>query len=61
MSENGGYILWVRRGLGEFAGWVNAFNCIASNLCDLPTYPVLFARSVYMVFPIIYIRNEIAM
>ncbi|DAZ99298.1 TPA: hypothetical protein N0F65_005466 [Lagenidium giganteum] len=43
IDENGGYILWVRRGLGEYAGWVNAFNCIASNVCDLPTYPVLFA------------------
>lgn len=42
IDENGGYILWVRRGLGEYAGWVNAFNSIASNVCDLPTYPVLF-------------------
>ncbi|CAH0481212.1 unnamed protein product [Peronospora belbahrii] len=42
IDENGGYIVWVRRGLGEYAGWVNAFNCIASNVCDLPTYPVLF-------------------
>lgn len=46
IDENGGYILWVRRGLGEYAGWVNAFNCIASNVCDLPTYPVLFASYV---------------
>lgn len=44
IDENGGYILWVRRGLGEYAGWVNAFNSIASNVCDLPTYPVLFCR-----------------
>lgn len=47
IDENGGYILWVRRGLGEYAGWVNAFNSIASNVCDLPTYPVLFCRCVY--------------
>lgn len=46
ISENGGYILWVRRGLGQYAGWVNAFNCIASNACDLPTYPVLFCSYV---------------
>ena len=46
ISENGGYILWVRRGLGQYAGWVNAFNCIASNVCDLPTYPVLFCSYV---------------
>lgn len=46
IDENGGYILWVRRGLGEFAGWVNAFNSIASNVCDLPTYPVLFCSYV---------------
>ncbi|CAI5744767.1 unnamed protein product [Peronospora destructor] len=46
IDENGGYILWVRRGLGQYAGWVNAFNCIASNICDLPTYPVLFCSYV---------------
>ncbi|TYZ57249.1 hypothetical protein PybrP1_008806 [[Pythium] brassicae (nom. inval.)] len=46
IDENGGYILWVRRGLGEYAGWVNAFNSIASNVCDLPTYPVLFCSYV---------------
>jgi amino acid transporter len=46
IDENGGYILWVRRGLGEFAGWINSFNCIASNVCDLPTYPVLFCSYV---------------
>uniref|UniRef100_A0AAV1TW27 Amino acid transporter n=1 Tax=Peronospora matthiolae TaxID=2874970 RepID=A0AAV1TW27_9STRA len=46
ISENGGYILWVRRGLGQYAGWANAFNCIASNVCDLPTYPVLFCSYV---------------
>ena len=50
MDENGGYILWVRRGLGEFAGWINAFNAIASNICDLPTYPVLFASYVSAYF-----------
>lgn len=46
IDENGGYVLWVRRGLGEYAGWVNAFNSIASNVCDLPTYPVLFCSYV---------------
>lgn len=46
IDENGGYILWVRRGLGQYAGWVNAFNSIASNVCDLPTYPVLFCSYV---------------
>lgn len=43
MDENGGYILWVKRGLGDFAGFMNAFNSMACNLCDLPTYPVLFS------------------
>eukprot|EP00499_Haloplacidia_sp_CaronLabIsolate_P011274 CAMPEP_0196771324 /NCGR_PEP_ID=MMETSP1104-20130614/1620_1 /TAXON_ID=33652 /ORGANISM="Cafeteria sp., Strain Caron Lab Isolate" /LENGTH=597 /DNA_ID=CAMNT_0042141443 /DNA_START=233 /DNA_END=2022 /DNA_ORIENTATION=- len=43
MDENGGYILWVQRGMGPFWGWMNAFNSLCSNLCDLPTYPVLFS------------------
>lgn len=42
-DENGGYVLWVRRGLGNFAGWMSSYNSVGSNLCDLPLYATLFA------------------
>ncbi|KAI9911162.1 hypothetical protein PsorP6_009351 [Peronosclerospora sorghi] len=40
------HTVWVRHELGKYAGWVNALNCFASNICDLPTYPVLFCSYV---------------
>ena len=44
MPDNGGYVLWVRRGLGNFAGWMSSYNSVASNSCDLPLYPVLLSQ-----------------
>eukprot|EP01138_Halocafeteria_seosinensis_P008386 gb/GECG01008569.1/.p1 GENE.gb/GECG01008569.1/~~gb/GECG01008569.1/.p1 ORF type:complete len:670 (+),score=59.03 gb/GECG01008569.1/:1-2010(+) len=42
-DENGGYIVWVYEALGPYWGFVNAVNSVASNVCDLPLYPVLYA------------------
>ena len=44
MDENGGYVLWVRRGLGNFWGWMSSYNSVGSNICDLPLYAVLLAQ-----------------
>jgi amino acid transporter len=41
MPHNSGYILWVSRAHGPFWGWVNAMNCMFSNLFDNSIYPVL--------------------
>ena len=49
--SNGGYITWAVRGLGPVLGYVNAANCIASAVCNLPLYPVLFASYVSSLFP----------
>jgi len=46
MDENGGYVLWVRRGLGNFWGWMSSYNSVGSNLCDLPLYAVLLSEYV---------------
>lgn len=43
MDENGGYVLWVRRGLGNFWGWMSAYNHVGSNFTDLPLYATLLA------------------
>eukprot|EP01084_Bolivina_argentea_P178134 307950_1 len=41
MPCNHGYIIWVYRGLGEFWGFVNAFNTLLATCLDLPLFPVL--------------------
>lgn len=41
--SNAGYVVWVLHGLGPVAGFVNAYNCVAAALLNLPLYPVLFA------------------
>lgn len=41
--SNAGYVVWVLRGLGPVAGFINAWNCVAAALLNLPLYPVLFA------------------
>lgn len=42
-DENGGYVLWVQRGLGDLPGFIASYNRLASNICDLPLYVTLFA------------------
>jgi amino acid transporter len=48
---NGGAITWVVKGLGPHLGFVNAMNVIASAICNLPLYPVLFASYVQQLVP----------
>lgn len=43
LPENGGYVLWARRGLGNFGGWMCAYNSVSSNLTDLPLYALMLA------------------
>ena len=33
----------MSEGLGPWAGFINGVNSMASNLCDLPLYPILFS------------------
>ena len=49
--SNGGYITWVVKGCGPVLGFVNAANCIASAVCNLPLYPVLFASYITSLYP----------
>lgn len=39
----GGYVIWVRRAMGEFAGFLNAWWTWIYTLVDATLYPVLFA------------------
>ena len=42
IPENGGNIVWVQYAFGDFIGWVNAFNNVASNISSLACLAVLF-------------------
>lgn len=41
MPSNAGYIVWVLRGLGPRAGFVNAWVCVLQQLLNVPLYAVL--------------------
>lgn len=43
IPEEGGYVVWVRRALGSFWGFVNAWWTWMYALVDATIYPVLFA------------------
>lgn len=43
MPVEGGYIMWVRRAMGPFAGFLNAWWTWIYTLVDASIYPVLFA------------------
>lgn len=44
----GGYVVWVRRAMGEFAGFLNAWWTWIYTLVDAAIYPVLFATYLSM-------------
>jgi len=49
--SNGGAVTWGVEGLGPLLGFVNAANSIASALCNLPLYPVMFASYIQNLLP----------
>jgi amino acid transporter len=44
IPEEGGYYAWVRRGLGPFWGFQEAWLSLAASVFDMAIYPVLFAK-----------------
>jgi amino acid transporter len=44
IPQEGGYVVWVRRALGPFAGFVNAWWTWLYSAVDAAIYPVLFAE-----------------
>jgi amino acid transporter len=43
MPAEGGFYLWVKQGLGPFAGFVEAYLTLLFTIADSALYPVLFA------------------
>ena len=42
LPEEGGYYAWVRRALGPFWGYQEAFLSLAASVFDMAIYPTLF-------------------
>jgi amino acid transporter len=42
LPEEGGYYAWVRRGLGNFWGFQEAWMSLAASIFDMAIYPTLF-------------------
>jgi amino acid transporter len=42
LPEEGGYYAWVRRGLGDFWGFQEAWLSLAASIFDMAIYPTLF-------------------
>src|SRR5260370_24119614 len=43
LPAEGGYYAWVRRGLGNFWGFQEAWLSLAASIFDMAIYPTLFA------------------
>src|SRR5436190_9863410 len=42
LPQEGGYYAWVRRGLGNFWGFQEAWLSLAASIFDMAIYPTLF-------------------
>jgi amino acid transporter len=42
IPDNGGFYVWVKRGLGDFWGFQEAWQTLASSIFDMGLYPLLF-------------------
>jgi amino acid transporter len=51
LPEEGGYYAWVRRGLGNFWGFQEAWLSLAASIFDMAIYPTLFVFYLQQVSP----------
>lgn len=51
IPEDGGYYVWVKRALGDFWGFQEAWLSIAASVFDMGIYPALFAAYLARLFP----------
>ncbi len=42
LPEEGGFYIWVRRGLGPFWGYQEAWLSLAASIFDMAIYPIVF-------------------
>jgi amino acid transporter len=51
VPEEGGYYAWVRRALGPFCGFLEAWLSLAASIFDMAIYPTLFALYLSRLWP----------
>jgi len=51
LPEEGGYYAWVRRGLGDFWGFQEAWLSLAASIFDMAIYPTLFVFYLKQMLP----------
>ena len=51
IPEEGGYYIWVRRALGGFWGFQEAWLSLAASVFDMALYPVLFVQYLSRIAP----------
>src|ERR1700749_3607706 len=51
LPEEGGYYVWVRRALGPFWGFQEAWLSLAASVFDMTAYLALFGLSLSRVWP----------
>ena len=51
LPQEGGYYAWVRRGLGNFWGFQEAWLSLVASIFDMAIYPTLFVAYLVRLFP----------
>ena len=53
LPEEGGFYVWVRRALGPFWGFQEAWLSLAASIFDIAAYPALFVLSLGQLWPVL--------
>jgi amino acid transporter len=51
LPQEGGYYVWVRRAMGDFWGFQEAWLSLAASVFDLAIYPALFVLYLARLYP----------
>src|SRR5258708_39548973 len=51
LPQEGGYYVWVRRGMGPFWGFQEAWPSLAASIFDMAIYPTLFVLYLGRLWP----------
>jgi amino acid transporter len=55
LPAEGGFYVWVRRGLGPFWGYQEAWLSLAASIFDMAIYPTIFVSYLGKLFPVLVV------
>ena len=58
MPEEGGFYAWVRRAMGDFWGFQEAWLSLVASVFDMAIYPTLFVLYLSRLFPWFAVNNR---